>query len=272
MIPLSASLAAHQAGTARLPAIWVTASATRGGADLLRWTRCYTGSEADCPHAAVLTPAGTLLRVRNDAGAVRQSRVPAVSPASTFSTWTQITSLVAGGSLAIAAHGSELTLVTANGTYLDVRHSTDDGVTWGSATTRHTAFAAITGCAVAYNGNGSDLCVFFTVAGSTSVYRLRRTAGAWGTAAEWSCAGSVAALSGVAATHDGSDFQLLVSGTEATTSHKRVWAVAMGDRGFTTDSWSALSNVAESDSGSTAAFGWPAIGVLLEPPRVLRPP
>jgi len=223
MIPLSASLAAHQAGTARLPAIWVTASATRGGADLLRWTRCYTGSEADCPHAAVLTPAGTLLRVRNDAGAVRQSRVPAVSPASTFSTWTQITSLVAGGSLAIAAHGS-------------------------------------------------DLCVFFTVAGSTSVYRLRRTAGAWGTAAEWSCAGSVAALSGVAATHDGSDFQLLVSGTEATTSHKRVWAVAMGDRGFTTDSWSALSNVAESDSGSTAAFGWPAIGVPLEPPRVLRPP
>ncbi len=262
MIPLSASLAAHQAGTARVPAIWIAASARRGGVDLLRWTRCYTGSEGEAPHAAVLTPSGTLLRVRNDAGAVRQSRVPNASPTSTFSTWTQITSLVVGGPLALAACPAELTLVTANGTYLDVRHSTDDGLTWGNATTRHTALAAITGCAVVYNGNGGDLCVFFTVAGSTNLYRLRRSAGAWGTAAAWSNSASVASLSGVAATHDGSDFQLLVTGTEVTTAHKRAWGVVMGDFGFTTDSWSALSNVAESDSGSTTTFDCPAIGMV----------
>lgn len=262
MIPLSASLLAHQAGRARLPASAMIASARRGGVDLLRWTRCYTGSEADSPHAAVRTDAGTLIRVRNDGGAVMQSRVTGASPGSSFSDWIQITSLAAGGTLALGACAGELTLVTANGTYLDVRHSSDDGATWGTATTRHTSFAPITACTVAYNGNGADLCVFFTVTGSTNLYRLRRTAGAWGTAAAWSRAGSVASLSGLAATHDGSDFQILVTGTEVSTTHKRVWGVEMGDFGLTTDSWSTLSSIAESDSSSTSTFGCPAIGMF----------
>ncbi|HKS91537.1 MAG TPA: hypothetical protein VJQ83_06385, partial [Tepidiformaceae bacterium] len=88
---LTASLIAHQAGSRRAPAISVVASATRGGADILRWRLRRLGTEASAPSAASLTSAGTLLRTRNDAGDLVIARTPSPDEEdSDFATWTSI--------------------------------------------------------------------------------------------------------------------------------------------------------------------------------------
>ncbi|MGE5595521.1 MAG: hypothetical protein ACM3S1_05740 [Hyphomicrobiales bacterium] len=229
MIPLSASLAAHQLASARKPALTLTARASRGGMPLFPWTRLYSGSEPDSPHAAALTPAGTLVRARNDSGQLRVQRVANPSPASNFSAWTTLASgLLAGGGIALAARTGEILMLYTTGTALVRRSSTDDGATWSSPTTILTEASNIGSIAAAFNSLG-NACAFYTLGTSTTLKHVRRTSGTWAASGTtWTRASSVASLTGLAAVSNG-DFQLLITGTAATTDHRRVWGAIMGD-------------------------------------------
>ncbi len=262
-IALSATLSAHQKNTARRPALAVTAAATRFGIEHPRWTRYYTGAEADAPTAVVVANDGSLVRARNNAGALDWSRVASPGSGSTYSSWTNIVAITSGSAIALAAKTTELLLAYVDNVSLTlkVRTSADNGVSWSAATTVVTEAAAIAGMAVAYRPNG-DACLFYCV--GTNVKSLRRVAGVWAAAGTaWSRSGSVATLTGVATAHDGGDFVVIVTGTAVTTTHKRVWGCWMGDGAvLVSNAWSTLTSVAEADSLSTVTFIGPAVMML----------
>lgn len=254
MLSLSSSLAAHQRGAERAPEVRVTASARRGGAHLLRWSRIHRGAEAVAPHAACVMANGALALARNDAGTLKSS-YPWGPTGANFGFWrTEDTGLAAGAGMALCARSGEALLAYAKGTALLLKSSADNGVTWSAAVTLVTEGAAIGPVAAAFTG--SDACLFYGV--GAAVKRLRRIAGTWaGAGTAWT--NSVATLTGLAACHDGSDFALLVTGTETTTNHRRCWATQMGDLGLPANAWGALVSVAEADAASTSSFAGPAL-------------
>jgi hypothetical protein len=262
-VPLQAAISSSQ----RRPFVAVTATRTRAGLDLLRWERWFTASETDRPHAAVVTPdnGGSLIRARNNAGDIDVSRVNQPNSGSTFTSWTNLVHTIPAAScVALAARSGEIILLTTDavGTALRIRTSSDDGVTWSSSTTLVTEASAIEHIALAFKPGG-DCCAFYTLAATTTLKRLRRTSGVWaGSGTNWSRSGSVATLTGIAATHDGADFALLVTGTEVTTTHRRAWAVRMGDLGLPANAWSALNSVAEADALSTTSYASPTIALI----------
>ena len=121
--------------------------------------------------------------------------------------------------------------------------SADSGASWGAEVTVRAEGSAVAFVAVAFNLSTADACCFYSV--GTTVKRLRRTAGTWaGSGTAWTL--SVASVSGLGAAHNGGDFAVLVSGTEVTTTHKRVWITLMGDTNLPANAWATLVNVAES--------------------------
>ena len=271
MQALSSTLLAHQKGAARRPHLLATAHATRAYTPLLGWTRYYTGAENDSPHGVTVADDGGLVRVRNDAGTLFVSRVAAPGPGSTYSTWTNLATIAAGGGVDVDRRvgTQELTIAAAHGTALKTWQSADGGASWTGPTTRVTEASAIGSVAIAYQPSGSgDLAVFYTLGTSTTLKSLRRTGGVWaGAGTTWSRSGSVASLTGLGVDHDGGDFLLAITGTEVTTTHKRVWSAAMGDGGYPAGYWTTPVAIAESDTASTTTFAGPAILSLSSGPQ-----
>ena len=264
MITISSSLAQHQRGTNRTPALLATSSATRLGTEVQRWTRYYTGGEADAPHAIACPNDGLLVRVRNTAGTIYAARVASAAPTSTYSAWTNIATSISGGPVALAYYAAALVVLYADaaGTSIKMRSSADSGATWSAESAVVTEASAIGSLAATMVSSGA-LCAFYTLGTTTTLKRIRRTSGGvWGAAATWTNTASVATLTGVASTHNGGDYQLLVTGTEAATNNKRVWGCLLGDGNFPVDVWSGLTNVAESDSLSTVSFKGPGLMML----------
>src|SRR5690348_4191238 len=117
MITLSSTLLAHQKALERRPYLLCTARTKRANVHLLRWSRWYTGSEADSPHASAVAADGSLLRARNEAGTLKVSRVASPSSSSTYSSWTTLqTGLVSGSGVALAARSTEAAVVYTRGT------------------------------------------------------------------------------------------------------------------------------------------------------------
>ncbi len=266
MITLSSSLSAHQKLPARLPAVRAFAFASRASYPILPWSRFYSGAEPDSPIALTVAPDGSLIRARNASGTLYTSRVTSPGPASTYSSWTNLTSCHTSAGLALASTTGELTLVYADaaGTGLTVRHSADNGASWGSATTRATEASAIGAIAVAYNAAG-DLCVFYALGTSTTLKRLRRTSGTWdGSGTTWTRTADVSTITGIAATHHSGDFALIVTATiPSPAGDRKVFAYRMGDGNLPLNAWSAPTTIAESDSASTTAYAAPAILSLI---------
>ncbi|MGH2632483.1 MAG: hypothetical protein ACRDG3_03650, partial [Tepidiformaceae bacterium] len=262
VVTLSSSLAAHQLLARRRPAVRVVVSARRHGIDILDWLGYYSGSEPDMPQAAAVPADGSLLRARNTAGTVFTQRVPTPGPASTYSAWTNTATATSTTPIALAAHGTEalLAYIDNAGLTIQVRTSSDSGATWSAATAVVTEGTVIGALALAYSPNG-DACLFYTLGSSgTALKRLRRTSGSWAASGtNWSRSGDVATLTGLTACHDGNDFALLITGSEATAGHHRAWAARMGDLLLPANAWSALVDVAEADSASTVTFLHPAI-------------
>jgi hypothetical protein len=261
MHSLSPALIAHQQGSQRRPVVQVRGLAQRFGVRVFRWERYYTGTEAGSPHAVTVADDGSLVRARNDVGTLYLSRVANPGPGSSYSSWTNLAAVTSGTGVALTSRTGELLLayVDNGGLTLNVRSSTDDGATWSSATTVVTEGSAIGSVAVAFRPNG-DGCLFYTLGSSTTLKRLRRTGGSWAASGtNWTWSGDVASLAGLGACHDGGDFSLVITGTEATTLHPRAWGVRMGDGLLPSNAWSALTPIAEADSDSTTAFTAPAI-------------
>lgn len=260
-VALSSSLLAHQSGTRRLPAISVVASARRSGIDVLRWERRYAGVEPDMPFAAAVTAAGTLLRVRNASGSLDVART--VSPAgeaAVFDSWVTLGSVTAGAPVAVVSHGGETLLFScsSSGKTIEVRTSADDGATWSAASGIVTETSAIGSLAAAI-APGGDVCVFYVAGTTTSLKRLRRTGGTWaGSGTVWTKASFVASLTRIAACHDGADYVLVITGSDADGA-PGAWTVRMGDGGLPVNAWSALTSLADADVDSTVTFESPSI-------------
>lgn len=266
MITLSSSLSAHQKLPARLPEVRLFAFASRASYPVLRWTRYYTGSEPDSPIALAVAADASLVRARNASGTLYVSRVTSPGPGSTYSSWTNLTSCYSSAGVALASKSGEITLVYADaaGTGLTVRHSADNGASWGAATTRATEASAIGAIAVAYNASG-DLCVFYALGTSTTLKRLRRTSGTWdGSGTAWTRSADVATITGIAAAHYSGDFAAIVTATIPSPSgDKRVYAYRMGDGNLPLNAWSSPATIAESDAASSGAYAAPAILPLI---------
>jgi hypothetical protein len=255
MISLSATLLAHQKLPSRRPYLRVTALAQRGLVPLFRWTRYYTGAEPDSPQAAAVPPNGTLIRARNDAGTVYTSKVATPGSGSTYSAWTSLGAVASASTgVALAAKAGEALLLYLNGTSVKYRTSTDDGASWSAEANLITEASAPTWIAVVYRPNG-DACAFYNL--GAAVQRIRRVAGAWaGASTAWT--NSMATITGVAADHDGSDFQLALTGTDSAGA-KKAYGCLMGDGGFPANVWAGLTEIAAFDAASTASFVRPSI-------------
>jgi hypothetical protein len=269
MITLSASLTNHQKGAARRPDVRLYASATRASVPLLRWARWYDGDgEADSPVAAAVTVAGTLLRARNHSGTVYHGRTTTPAIHDDYTPWNSLGAIALSGSgIALATKTGEITLVYVNaaGTGLMVAHSANDGATFATATQRATEASAIGAVTIAYNADG-DLCLFYTLGTTTTLKSLRRTAGTWaGSGTTWSKSASVASLTGLAACWQAYNFGLIITGTEVTTTTRKVWNARMGDGDLPPDVWSNLSTITEADAASGTTYAGPAVVCLLEP-------
>lgn len=264
MHSLSDELIAHQRGSQRRPVVQVRGLAQRFGVRVLRWERYYTGSEAGSPHALTIADDGSLVRARNDAGTLFVQRVTDPGPGSTYSSWTNLAAVTSGTGVAFASRNGEMLLayVDNGGLTLQVRSSTDDGATWSAATVVVMEGAAVGSVAVAFRPDG-DACLFYTLGATTTLKRLRRTSGTWaGSGTNWTRSADVSSLTGLAATHDGGDFSLVVTGTEVSTLHPRAWGVRMGDGLLPANAWSALTAIAEADAASTTTFTAPGVIAL----------
>ncbi len=261
MKPISASLKRHQRGRDRVPHVRAIVRGERWGVPILPWERRYRGEEADCPHALAVTGEGAVIRARNDGGALSVSRVANPGPGSAWGTWTSLGQAEAGTGVALGARSSEVLLlsVASGGRALVLRRSTDAGATWSAARTLVRESAAIGWVAIAVRASDGDACAFYTQ-GTSVLKRLRRRGGSWDAAGvAWNRGASVSALTGVAATHDGSDYRLIVTGRAAPSGRKHAWSAFLGDTVFPEDAWSGLNVVAESDASSAREFGGPGI-------------
>lgn len=261
MKPLSPTLATHQRGRDRVPHVRVIVRAQRWGVPLLPWERLYRGEERDCPHALAVTGEGALIRARNDAGALAVSRVANPGSGSPWGAWTALGEAAEDTGVALAARGSEVLLVSvaSGGRALTLRRSADGGATWAAARTLVRENAAIAWAALAVRPSDGDACAFYTQ-GTNVLKRLRRRAGTWDAAGlDWNRGAGVSALTGVAATHDGGDYRLVVSGRAHPSGAKHVWAALLGDGRFPAGYWSGLNVIAESDASSGRDFAGPGV-------------
>ncbi len=261
MKPIAASLRTHQRRPDRVPHVRVIVRAERWGVPLLPWERLYRGDERDCPHALAVTGGGVLVRARNDGGSLSVSRVANPGPDSSWSAWTALGPVEEGSGVALAAHGNEVLLASigAGGLALTLRRSTDGGATWEPARVLVREAAAIGWVALAMRSADGDTCAFYTQ-GTNVLKALRRRAGSWDAAGvAWNRGAGVSALTGVAATHDGADYRLVVSGRAHPSGRKQVWSCLLGDAGFPPDLWSGLNAIAESDASSAREFAGPGI-------------
>jgi len=261
MKPISATLKRHQRGRDRMPHVRAIVRGERWGTPILPWERLYRGDEDDCPHALAVTGSGAVIRARNHGGALSFSRVANPGASSAWGAWTSLGQAEEGTGVALAARENEVLLVSvaSGGRGLVLRRSSDGGSSWPAAQTLVRESAAIGWVAIAVRASDGDACAFYTQ-GTNVLKRLRRTGGTWEAAGvAWNRGGGVSALTGVVATHDGSDYRLIVTGRARPTGAKHVWSAFLGDTLFPKDAWSGLAAIAESDASSAREFGGPGI-------------
>ena len=265
-VALSASLIAHQQARARRPILSAQVFATRAGNNVHRWTRIYSGSEPDAPHAAAAVASGPslyLIRARNAAGTLYTSSQD-YNASPSWSSWTSHADAISSTRpIALAAVTAEALLLftTNSGLTLNYKRSTDNGATWSAAAALVTEAVAINALAVAINPAG-NVCAFYTLDGTSTLKRLRRTSGTWDAAGtNWTKSASVSSLSGIAAAHDGGDFALLITGYAVTTNVRNVWATRMGDLNLPLNAWGSLKQVVDSDALSTTNYRAPALAM-----------
>jgi len=227
-----------------------------------RFQRFYTGAEPEGYIAAVAAPDGSLVRARlEDNGATATLYVSRVTSPGSGSTWSSWTSLEAGVSdlagCALALDGTTLLLfyVASDDVSVRLRTSSDNGASWSSASTIATASGAVSHIAAAVSTFSGDRVLVWSE--GATVYRSRYTSGAWGARTAWT--NTMASVTGLAITHL-LDFQVMVTGTQATTRHPRVFACRFGDGAIgTLNQWSALRDVAFGSVEGDVTFSSPAV-------------
>ncbi len=274
MLNLSSALQAAQASPRRTPALAVALRPQRFGVPVLFPASIGdTPADADTQLSLAVDPTDEtkLLAVRTNGAALDYQRTyPNIG------TWTNLDTVSAGQGFQLAYDSANAVFGLAYGDSTAVKfRTTADGITWSAATTLVTEASAIGAVALAFDDIG-DACVFYVVGTSTTLKRLRRSSGTWAASGTtWTLSGSVANLTGLAAVWDG-DYNLAITGLEATTTHRRVWAVKMGDQIYPLNAWGSLHNIAEADAASGITFAHPSLinasGVFFSPnPSTVSP-
>jgi hypothetical protein len=252
--------AAQQQPSAR-PYVSATFSDVHGDTTRIRYQRRYTGSEGEYYVAAAMAGDGSLIRARIDPATkvLYTQRVANPGPGSTFTAWTSHGTVSASGAVALCADSTFVWLfyVDTDTLTLRVKQSSDNGATYGSATTVATAVSAVTYLAAAPGlfMSVGQIVLFWTV--GAVIWRSRYAGGAWGAAAAWT--NSVTSLTGIACAY-GADWGLVICGTAATTADAKVWTCVYGDgSGQPVNVWGPLLELQTASAGSSVTFLSPAL-------------
>ena len=259
MRTLTAALEQAQKAASRRPYVEVKVRDYVANAPRPRWTRLYTGSEPDEAHCAAVPEDGSLVRLRiGDGGGTTLFRQRVASP-DADSDYTSWTSWRTGSRLcAVAQYGPNILAFTvddATPTTIYKSESSDNGATWGAWAAHAVAAGTVTALAAASKTNG-DTVLFFVV--GATVYRYKRTSGVWGGGlVAWT--NTAATVTGIAADYE-QDWNLIITGTETTTTNPTVWQCVYGDGfGATVDTFSALGAITPTSAGANVVFDSPFI-------------
>jgi hypothetical protein len=255
---LSETLGAAQKEASVEPYVRAEFSDFFGDVARLRFERFYTGAEGEYFSAACIAGDGSLIRARIDPSTkvLYRQRVTSPGPGSTYSSWTSVETVSALAGVALAALGSTVVLafVDADTLRLRVRVSTNNGSSFGSASTVATAAGAPNFLALAI-ADGGHRVLFWNEGGV--VYRSRWNGTSWGTRTAWT--NSVGSVLGLACAYFG-DWCVVVAGKELTTDHAKLWATIYGDGGLVTaDTWSDLYEVLGAEDGTLVTYRAPAV-------------
>lgn len=265
MRTLSSTLLAAQKQLSRKPFVELKISNRQMGITKLNWTRLYTGSEPEGPHAVTIPTDGSLIRVRvtpaEDGQMLYRQRVTNPGPASDFTQWTY-TGIYSVLAVAVCSLGSEVLIFWVDGDCrLKRQKSTDNGANWSSPEILdYTTSTAVYGLAAAYKPNG-DLAVFFT--DQNTLFVKLYTGGQWQTKAGWDK--TTGDLSGVAVVYNG-DWNILLTGVDSN-DNPALWSLVYGDgEEVTSGEWSELKVIASAPAAENFTFGCP----VLDKPDVYR--
>jgi len=266
MRDLTLTLLAAQKEATAIPYVKVEARNKVAGVVRYDWARLYTGAEDDYYHAVTMPGDGSLIRVRvtlpGDSRKLYRQRVASPGPSSDFSQWTDTGQLNAAA-VACASLGAEVSIFWIDGVNRKIQRikSTDYGANWGSPEViDYSPTTNIGGLAAAYKPGG-DLAIFF--ADQATLYVKKNISGQWQPRSSWDK--STGDLAGIAAVY-GSDWNLLVTGRDASGNFK-LWSLVYGDGGdVSAGSWSALKELASAPSGGEFEYLQP----FLDKPDVYR--
>ncbi|MDP9236290.1 MAG: hypothetical protein M3P30_02640 [Chloroflexota bacterium] len=256
MRTLSADLLAAQRSASAEPSVDVVVENSIGGMRRLDFALLDNTAQTIAKHGVAVAGDGSVTRVRSDnAGGVLQQRVtnPAVGP------WTSWTSLATGkgNTVACAAKGTRVAIVytDAAGTGIKLRESTDSGATYAAEIAVTTAAAAVVALAVAYKNSSGDLAIAWITAAQLNI--IKRASGAFGAAS--GAALTVSSLSGVAMCY-GFDWDIVLTGVEATTLARTLWTIVHGDGSdAAAGTWGTLYVQQQAESDSSVSYGAPSV-------------
>ena len=265
MRTLSSTLLTAQKQASRQPFVEVKMTNRQMGVVRLDWTRLYTGTEPDGPHAVTMPGDGSLIRVRvtdaADGRKLYRQRVTAPESLSDYTQWTY-TGSYSILAVALCSLGTEISLFWVDtGCKLQRQKSTDGGTNWSSPELLdYVTSTAVYGLAAAYKANG-DIAVFIT--DQNTLFIKQYTAGEWQDKTSWDK--TTGDLSGVTVIYD-SDWNLLLSGLDVN-DNPRLWSLIYGDGGnVTPGDWSGLNILASAPDGENFSYTHP----FLDKPDVCR--
>lgn len=254
MITLTSTLLAAQQSSSAAPSLRVAVSDRDIGVPRLRFTRWYTGVEADGPCGVAVPADGSLIRARIDGGtgALYAARVASPGPSSSYSAWgSSLGNVAVAPRLGCHAAGTRVLLATVrtDNVTIEVRESSDSGATFGASSVIATSGGTVTAISCAVRSDGSAAVLWAT---GGVVHSSRRTGlGTWGTPASWSL--SLASVSAIAMS-DASDYAVLVSGATAGGT-QGVWSTRLGSGGGAPPGvWLPLTEVAAAASGTNVSY------------------
>lgn len=253
---LTSALLSAQRSVSGVPYVRVQVSERIGGVPRLRWTRLYTGAEDDFYHAATVPGDGSLIRARvSSGGQLYLQRVTSPGPGSDFGSWSAQGSVSPVSGIALTSRNSTVLFfyLDTDQVTIKVRESTDNGGSFGNASTVTAAASAVGWLAAGISG--SDVVALFYTVGTT-VYVIKRTAGVWGSPAAWT--NSVASSTGLACVYR-LDWDLALTGSDAG-GNRYLWTLLYGDGyGQTANTWSGLTVINQASSGSGVEFQTPFV-------------
>ena len=223
------------------------------------FTLLHQGLQSDFYHDATCPADGSLVRARvSPGGRLFVQRIADPSPTADYSAWQHLNNISTASGISLVSRGATVNLFFVNASRRNLfrRESTDYGATWNSSA--HVVYPQLSGIswlAAAYSDIGV-LALFFAST-NHDVYFTRRTGTSWSAPVAWGH--DVATITGMDAVYQ-DDWNLVIAGTERSTSDAKVWTCVYGDGGDqATNSWSPLREVNTAKPSSQTTFHFPSI-------------